>query len=116
MTPRGDREDAVALVVGERDRVVREEPDEIRQEPSGNDDAGIAVELSARDDARSEISMSVAASVSRPVLGLEEDPAEHLHGATRRDRAGDDAERLSEIALRAGDAKRGAGGYVCVHY
>jgi hypothetical protein len=49
-------------------------------------------------------------------LGLEEDAAEDLHGATGGNGTGDDGKRRREISLSAGDAKRGSGGDVCVHY
>ena len=41
--------------------------------------------------------MSVAASVEPPVIGVQEDPREHLDGAAAWRRARDDAERRDEL-------------------
>ena len=58
--------------------------------------------------ARSESSMSVAASRSSAVLRLEQDPREDLHGRARRDGASDDPETLRRARPGARDPQPGA--------
>ena len=105
----------VALVVRQRHLVVREEADEVGEQPSRDDDLGVAVDLAG--ERRTDRDLHVGRGKREVVaLGLEEDAAEDLHGATGRDGTGDDGERRCEIGLSTGDAKRGSGGDVCVHY
>src|SRR5207248_10039076 len=50
-------------------------------------------------------------------FGVEEDPAEDLHGRARRDGAGNDAELLSELFARTGDLHRpGANHGFCIKH
>ena len=71
-----------------------------RQQPAGNDDRALALDLRS-SELRSDSSMSVAASFSGPSR-REQDPAEDLNGA-RVEMPGDDGELLDELVLRAGD-------------
>ncbi len=44
----------------------RQEPHDVDEQPAGNDDGALFLDLGVERDTRSEISMSVAASASRP--------------------------------------------------
>ena len=61
----------------------------------------------ASSDARSETSMSVAASSSRPPLGAQLDAAEDEHGGPRRDATGDELSVAGQVVLGDGSPQPG---------
>ena len=111
----GDGKDALALVVCERDRLVGQEPNEIGEEASRDDDARVAFDLSL--ERRPDRDLHVGRGEGElPFLGVQQDPSEHLHGAASRHSTRHDGQCCRELGLLAGDAKRGGRHGVCVHY
>ena len=97
---RRDGEDAVAFLVCQRDRLVGQEPNEIGEEAARDDDARVAFDLPV--ERRADRDLHVGRGEREPaVLGLKQDPAEHLHGAASRDGTRHDGQRGRELGLRA---------------
>ena len=95
MTAGRDGEDALSFVVRERHLFVREEPNEIREQPSRHHDARIALDVSAQRRADRYLHIGCREGESIAVR-LQEDAAEHLHRATGRDGSRNDRERRGE--------------------
>ncbi len=110
-----DLEHSVGRLVRERHAVVREELHQVGEQPAGNDDSPVALDVAG--DGSAERDLHVRRGESQlAVLGLEQDPGQNLHRAARGKTSRDNAERSCELVARAGHLECGGRSYVCVHY
>src|SRR5262249_37090866 len=100
--------------VGERDLLVGKEPNEIREEASGDDDLALALDLARHGRPQRDLHVG-RGERQLSLLDLDEDPGEDLDGGPARETPSDDAGGDRELVTRDRHAKLCGSGEIGVH-